>query len=364
MKLLLGFLYNSSNYYVVDDGTRIYLGKYDNRKFVLILDSEKNDLRNIIKILLSKKINQKELSQYNISILSTKQFELAGGLSDAIILELQGKQRKNFITNCKKLDSKNKNKFLGIFLLILLFIAIASAVIFFFVTSSIEENNKAKELLAKYTYKWDSNLNDIYNLKYQSANIANKLEENLFTDSYISFKNPYSNEFITTHYDILYSMNSYSGDPGLDVVYVPNNDSDPFAIYNLETLLQNYNISMDDVLTRNNIKTSIDLINKIVLNAEKQVDINSKEEEMIDHFVFDVLRPLVLPYDNSSQLNEMIIFQGDKKGYAHITDNTVTIVLENNLSQYKIIYNYLNSSLEKLTNSEIIDIVSTIQFNQ
>ena len=93
MKLILGFIYKGSNYYIVDDGNKIFLGKYENNVFVVIPDAEKVELRNLIKLLLGNKLDSKALKEYDLSVLNVKSFQFAGGLNNAIILELPGKLR-------------------------------------------------------------------------------------------------------------------------------------------------------------------------------------------------------------------------------------------------------------------------------
>ena len=69
MKAILGFIYKSDEYYVVDDGTKIYLGRYQNKEFIQILDSEKSSLKNIIKLLLSDNFDITDLDLQKIKLL-------------------------------------------------------------------------------------------------------------------------------------------------------------------------------------------------------------------------------------------------------------------------------------------------------
>lgn len=363
MRLILGFVYMGSNYYIVDDGNKIYLGKYENNLFVLIPDSEKNELRNLIKLLLGKKLDKKTLSIYNLTTLNTKSFQLSGGLNNAIILELPDKLRKNLNKNCKSLNNESKNKLLKKLLIALPIVAVIGIVIYYVANTAINnvaKENDAKALLEKYTYIEDASLSEFYAMNYEVVNIEQRISERLFEDSFLSFQNPYDNSLYSSHFDISFQMNKYVGQTDLDIVYFLNND---FTEYNFPELESKYSISISNVLTKNNIKTRVDLVYNIVANDSKIINTKSSEAEMIEHYIFDVLKPVVIPFDNESSKNEIMIFKGSQNGYAHITDEIVTIVLENNELEYEIIYKYTNEEVEKLTKEQIINIVSTVKFN-
>lgn len=363
MKLILGFVYKESNYYIVDDGNKIFLGKYENNVFIVIPDSEKVELRNLIKLLLGNKLDKKALAEYNLSTLNTKSFQLAGGLNNAIILELPNKLRKNFNRNCKALSNEKTNKMIKTILMILPIIAVVGVVIYYLigvVMDNVAKENAAKALLEKYTYVEDSSLSKFYSMNFETVNITNKIGVGLFEDEFVNFENPYDSSLFSTHFDISFRMNKYLGQADLDIIYYATPD---FSDYNFADLNSKYSVSVENVLTKNNVKTRVDLVNRIYDNDSKKITTKSNEAEMIEHYVFDIIKPVAIPFDNESNTNEILIFKGDKIGYAHITDNEVDIVLEANEMEYELVFKYTNSEVPKLTREQIINIVSTLKFN-
>jgi len=295
--------------------------------------------------------------------LNVKSFQFAGGLNNAIILELPGKLRKNLNKNCKALSNAKTNKIVKIILMMLPILAIVGVGVYFLINMTMDnvaKENEAKELLNKYTYVADSSLNKFYDMDLELISIEDKVSEGLFEDEFLSFRNPYDNSLYSAHFDVAFKMNRYSGQTDLDIIYLLENNFDD---YNFESLNAKYTISINNVLNKNNIKTRVDLVHAIYNNDSKDITTKSTEAEMIEHYVFDILKPVVIPYDFESSKNELLILKGSKTGYVHITDKKVTIVLENNEQEYEIVYKYTNEEITKLTKDEIIDVVSTIKFN-
>jgi len=363
MKLVFGFIYNENYYYVVDRDNKIYIGLYKDNEFVVIPDSEKENLRNILKFLLIKKFDIKNLSEYNLTPLNNDSFDFKGGLNNAIVLELNQKTKKNLIKNSKKLNEKKNNKvFRNIFVIFIILIALVVGVLIFINKYEKPKNEANKELLEKYTYKRDENLKDFYNMPYKIVEVKDKDFANLFTEAFINFKNSYNINFTSGMSNEYYSISNYDGDVFLQVKTTFSNNNN-LNKYDFNMIENNYNVSVYDLLARYNINTNLDLMHHIILNSNKKIDGNSTEREIIDNYIFEILRPLVIPFDNNDINKQILFFKGDKNGYAHIMENKINIFLINNNYEYEITYDYTNKDTNKLTANDVIDIVSSIEFN-
>lgn len=363
MKLVFGFIYNGNYYYVVDSNDKIYIGLYEDNQFTVIPNSEKESLRNILKFLLVKKFDIKKLSEYNLTPLNNDSFDFKGGLNNAIVLELNQKTKKNLIKNSKKLNEKKNNKVLrNIFVIFIISITLVVGVLIFINKYEKPKNEPNKELLEKYTYKKDENLKDFYNMSYKIIEIKNKTFDNLFTDTSINFKNSYNISFLNGMSNEYYSISNYDGDVFIQVKTTFSNNNN-LNKYDFNIIESNYNVSVYDLLARHNINTNLDLMHQIILNSNKKIDGNSTEREIIDNYIFEILRPLVIPFDNSDINKQILFFKGDKNGYAHIMENKINIFLINNNYEYEIIYDYNGKNVNKLTANDVIDIVSSIEFN-
>ena len=138
---------------------------------------------------------------------------------------------------------------------------------------------------------------------------------------------------------------------------------DSFGYIDLQSIEKDFGVSINEVFERNNINNSLDLMYNIILYSQKEINSSSSKNEIIDNFVFEYYRPLILPYTKDSTINKIIFFTGDKYGYANITDDTLIINLKLDDDEYRIAYAYSDDIQHKLTEEEIINIVSTVKFN-
>ena len=249
MKLVFGFIYNGNYYYVVDSNDKIYIGLYEDNQFTVIPNSEKESLRNILKFLLVKKFDIKNLSEYNLTPLNNDSFDFKGGLNNAIVLELNQKTKKNLIKNSKKLNEKKNNKVLrNIFVIFIILIALVVGVLIFINKYEKPKNEPNKELLEKYTYKKDENLKDFYNMSYKIVEVKNKTFDNLFNEAFINFKNSYNISFLNGMSNEYYSISNYDGDVFIQVKTTFSNNNN-LNKYDFNMIESNYNISIYELLS-------------------------------------------------------------------------------------------------------------------
>jgi len=368
MRLILSFFYNGQLYIIFEYQTKIFLGKKTNNNLITMDDSEKKILRKIILLLISNDFSKNKILEKNITINYQK--EEINTIENAIILDLSDK-KDLFLENCASLNTVKENKKNNFnFKFVSLFIIISFIIIGSVYFLNIKKDVDNSEFLQKYTFVRDNELSEFYKEEIKIVNITQKTSNNLFNDSYIKFENPYDGytliRSLSKKNNDAFNMNLYQGSniPALATWKVEEMYKNSFEFIDLETIQNEYDISLDEVFKRNNIYTSLDLMYNIILNSSKEVTSKSSKDEIIDKFVFEYYRPLIFPYDKDSSINKIIFFTGEKYGYANVTDNMIMINLKFNIDEYRIIYEYSNEEQNKLTEEEIINIVSTLEFNE
>ena len=105
----------------------------------------------------------------------------------------------------------------------------------------------------------------------------------------------------------------------------------------------------------------MDFIYNSVLNINKKVDKRSSKEEITDKFILDYFMADMVP-SNIAYYDKIILLNGDKYGYIAISDDNIKISLKYNNDEISIYVSNYRGKVS-LTEEEIINIVSTIQFN-
>jgi len=368
MNIKLNFIYNNNKYLIIENESKIILAKYENNVFIKILDNEKEGLIKILNLLFSSNFDIEKFLQNNIIILNKTEFNTPTPIQNTIVLDINAEKKDALFKNCETLylmKENNKNNTL-IYILPLIVVVLLSS--FFYLINYSQLTNNNQQLLDKYTFARDPELEDFYKQEYKIVNVTNKESTNLFNDSFIRFENPYTgyslSRGMTDEIDGM-NMNIYQGYniPGLVINLVEDLYADKFEDSTFTEFENNYNISIDEVFKRNKINNKLDFMYNIILYSNKNVNSNSSKEEIIDKFTFEFFRPLEIPYSVNSSINKIIFFTGDKYGYANITDENIMIILKNGDGEYRIIFTYEKDQYNnKLTDEQIINIVSTIKF--
>lgn len=105
-KPILNFRYNNLKYLIFKNQDTISLGKYENNKFEIIFEDEKQSLKNIINILLSDNINGEEFN--NLEILNNQNIPNTNKIKNTIKLEMNNDKKEILKNNCKKLNDFQK----------------------------------------------------------------------------------------------------------------------------------------------------------------------------------------------------------------------------------------------------------------
>ena len=236
--------------------------------------------------------------------------------------------------------------------------------IIFLLANKKTDNTK---LLEKYTYIPPEKYQQVYkNIDYETVDIKHVTKRDLFDGGYAKFYIEDNNYELLRSIDELHT-NIYQNSNGkrFALMYrdheLINLDFDSLkndGFISDEFLSKYPEINIISFLNRNEIKTNYDLIYKSIINYNNMVDSKSTKNEIIDNFLFNYFLPLVVPYNNESQLHKFVFYTGDIRAYAVLQDTQYHLFVEND--NYELDFIFDNDNL--LTLDEIKDIVSTIEF--
>lgn len=373
MKELVSFELYGTKYIFFENNGKICLSKIINGEILKIDENDKLRLKKIILILSEENFNINEFANQNVTLLQTNQNILNNPIENFIQISFSEGKDIIFLNNCHKLYSTNnftnvqKNKktnkvFIGTFIVM----SIIIVVLLLIPNVNINTiNNQA--ILDKYTYILPDDEVNVLNVKVETKKIVNVKSELNFNNKFVSFNLPNNTyEFdIEQHYanvttDLLY--NSPTGEE-LETAYTIGEFTN---LSDFENRFNNFKekyseLSIEDFLKRNNINNRMDFIYNSVLNINKKVNKKSSKEEIIDKFILDYFMADMVPSTNV-YYDKIILLNGDKYGYIAISDDIINISLKYNNDEISIYISNREGKIS-LTEEEIINIVSTMQFN-
>jgi len=231
--------------------------------------------------------------------------------------------------------------------------------------------NNNSELLKKYTYIPTQEYSNVFNIEHKFINIEQKDYENLFDAGYIKFKNIEDNYTFVRGKDesMLLDMNLYQSSTGIglavwlaDDIYKPITENDFPDLISDEFKINYPDVDLSAIFKRNKIENKLDLIFAVLKNLNIEINKESTKDQIIDKFTFDYLLPLVIPYDNESEINRIILFTGAQYGYVYIMNDTIHINIKKGIQEIRIIYQADDNQMINIDESKIIDLISSIKY--
>ena len=227
------------------------------------------------------------------------------------------------------------------------------------------------ELLKKYTYSPSEEYSRVFNIEYKIIDIHQKNYENLFDAGYIKFKNIKDDYSFVRGKDenLMLDMNIYKSSTGPDLsvwlvddIYNNISENDFPDLTSDEFKAKYPDVDINDVFKRNKIQNKMDLIHAVVKNRDIEVNEKSSKNQIIDKFTFDYFLPLVIPYDENSELNKIILFTGNQYGYVYIKNDTNYITLKKDKQEVRIIYQDEESKKITINEEQLIELISSIKY--
>lgn len=371
MKELVSFELFGTKYIFLENNGKIYLAKIINDEIMKIDENDKLRLKEIIIGLSKENFDMKELVNQNVSLLQKNQNIINNPMDNFIQIYFSEGKDAIFLNNCYKLystntfvDVKNEKKSKKVF--IGTFIAMFIIIIALLLIPNINIINN-QETLDKYTYVFPDDEVKVLDVKVENQNIDAVKSELNFNNKFVSFQLPSNTyEFVNEQHIANVTTNLIYNSPtgeSLETAYTIGEFTDMSAF---EKRFNNFKkkyseLSIEDFLKRNNINNRMDFIYNSVLNINKKVDKRSSKEEITDKFILDYFMADMIP-SNIAYYDKIILLNGDKYGYIAISDDNIKISLKYNNDEISIYVSNYRGKVS-LTEEEIINIVSTIQFN-
>lgn len=357
MNTLLTFIHKGKKYIIFENNHMLLLACTKDNQLIDISDNEKEYLHQLIKGFIDVKYTKEKILKRDIIIVKNKSINSQFDSHKLIGLIFNDEQRKLLITNCQNIYKKThySYKYKVIYLITTTFLILISIILFYY----LKVNNNI-ELFKKYQKIKDNKT--INNQTVEIVSINHHNSNNLFKDDYISFDNYCDKyELITSEQTDNNPINIYQSDKCPYLAIIKYEQDDELNQIELDNENEKYNIS--ELYNRYKIRNMYDLLYNSVVYSEKKISSKSKKNEIIDGIFFENVKSIIMPYNQESKINDIILFDKDIKGYAHITQKKVLIVLYNNQDRYNIIIQNSSNEDINISKESIINIVSTIQYN-
>ncbi len=353
MNCVLYFRLNGSNYLVYSSDDNLYLGMLVNNCVVPINSDDALVLKYIVSILCDSSASFDDFIDKTIAILNREDATI-NEVDKFILLSFSDDKKSVFLDRCNSFYKKKSYSWLVILFLVILIVLGAWFYFFFYSKYS---------LLNHYVYNYYQQEERVSNTTYELVSVSN-IDDVNFDSSVVSFKNPYD------YFDVVSSDSNLevykSGDLELriqvdDSVGFDDFFADMYSYFRDDASFYPL-IDLRKVFSDNGVNDRYDLMYQCLLNFGSSVSFSSSDDDILNKFVFDMYTPIVVPFSDSSRVNKILLFSGDKRGYAYVTDDKISIELVNDDKIVKIDLDGFSDSAPILSHSGIINFVSSIHF--